>query len=164
VAGLLPPSHPGPHHFPGETLTFRGTFDLTLDAKHRLTIPTRYRAAFADGAVLAAGLEDCVAIWRPQDYDAWTTSALQGHSPLSPEFRKLKRHFTANSQATELDGAGRVMVPRFLLDSGRLDKDVSVVGAGECLELWDRKAWAAYNGEVLANVSDIAAGLQQTAS
>jgi MraZ protein len=52
------------------------------------------------------------------------------------------------------------MLPRFLLDSGRLTKDVSVVGAGECLEIWDRANWAAYNGEVLENVSEIAAGLQ----
>jgi MraZ protein len=143
-------------------LTFRGTFDLTLDAKNRLTVPTRFRATFADGVVLAAGLEDCVAIWQPADYDAWTASALEGHSPLSPEFRKLKRHFTANSHLTEVDGAGRVMVPKFLLESGKLRKDVSVVGAGECLEIWDRRGWAAYNGELLDNVSDIAAGLQAT--
>ena len=30
-------------------MTFRGTFDLTLDAKNRLTVTTRYRAAFAEG-------------------------------------------------------------------------------------------------------------------
>jgi hypothetical protein len=42
--------------FQGTTLTFRGTFDLTLDAKNRLTVPTRYRAAYAEGVVLAAGL------------------------------------------------------------------------------------------------------------
>jgi MraZ protein len=141
-------------------LTFRGTFDLTLDAKNRLTVPTRYRAAFADGVVLAAGIEDCVAIWRPEDYDAWTAAALEGHSPLSPEFRKLKRHVTANSHPTELDGAGRVMVPPFLRESGGLTKDVSVVGAGECLEIWDRAAWARYNGELLENVAEIAAGLE----
>lgn len=141
-------------------MTFRGTFDLTLDAKHRLTIPTRYRAAFADGVVLAAGLEQCVAIWRPEDYDAWVRAALEGKSPLSPEYRKLMRHFTANSHPTELDGAGRVMLPRFLLESGKLAKEVSVVGAGECLEIWDRAAWAQYNAEVLENVADIAAGLQ----
>lgn len=143
-------------------MTFRGTFDLTLDAKNRLTVPTRYRAAFAEGVVLAAGLEECVAIWRPEDYDAWVSAALAGKSPLSPEYRKLMRHFTANSHPTELDGAGRVMLPRFLLESGRLTKDVSVVGAGECLEIWDREAWAKYNAEVLENVSDIAAGLQSS--
>ena len=140
-------------------MTFRGTFDLTLDAKNRLTVPTRYRAAYAEGVVLAAGLEDCVAIWRPEDYDAWTSAALQGHSPLSREYRQLNRYFAANSHPTELDGAGRVMLPRFLLERGRIVKDVSVVGAGECLEIWDRGGWSAYNGEVLENVSEIAAGL-----
>jgi DNA-binding transcriptional regulator/RsmH inhibitor MraZ len=52
------------------------------------------------------------------------------------------------------------MLPRFLLETGKLTKDVSVVGAGECLEIWDRGLWASYNGEVLENVSEIAAGLQ----
>ena len=52
------------------------------------------------------------------------------------------------------------MVPRFLLDAGKLAKDVASSGAGECLEVWDRGAWADYNGEVLENVSEIAAGLQ----
>ena len=55
VAGLLPPSHPGPPSFQGTTLAFRGTFDHTLDAKNRLTVPARYRAAYAEGVVLAAG-------------------------------------------------------------------------------------------------------------
>lgn len=140
-------------------MTFRGTFDLTLDAKNRLTVPTRYRAAYAEGVVLAAGLERCVAIWRPEDYDAWTSAALRGHSPLSPEYRQLNRYFAANSHPTELDGAGRVMLPRFLLERGQIVKDVSVVGAGECLEIWDRNVWTSYNGEVLDNVSEIAAGL-----
>ena len=73
-------------------MTFRGTFDLTLDAKNRLTVPTRYRAAYAEGVVLAAGLEDCVAIWRPEDYDAWTTAALQATARSRPS--------TASSTAT----------------------------------------------------------------
>ncbi len=50
---------------------FRGTFDHTLDAKNRLTVPARYRAALAEGVVLAmpVDLKPCVGVWRPQDYD-----------------------------------------------------------------------------------------------
>jgi MraZ protein len=141
-------------------LAFRGTFDFTLDAKNRLTIPSKYRPSFAGGVVLAAGLERCVAVWRPDDYDGWVESVLSGRNPLSPEYRQLKRHFTANAQATELDGAGRVMLPGFLMKYAGLEREVALVGAGECLEIWDRGQWGAYNGEVVANVSQIAAGLE----
>lgn len=140
-------------------MAFRGTFDFTLDAKNRLTIPSKHRAAFADGVVLAAGLERCVGLWRPEDYEGWTESVLQGRNPLSPEYRQLSRHFTANSVTTELDGAGRVMVPPRLKDYAQLDREVALVGAGSSLEIWDRTTWDAYNGDVVANVAEIAAGL-----
>jgi MraZ protein len=140
-------------------LAFRGTFDFTLDAKNRLTIPSKHRAAFADGVVLAAGLERCLSLWRPQDYEAWTESVLAGRNPLSPEYRQIERHFTANSTPAELDGAGRVMLPPRLKEFAALDRDVALVGAGKCLEIWNRATWDAYNGDVVANVAEIAAGL-----
>jgi MraZ protein len=124
-----------------------------------LTIPSKHRAAFAGGVVLAAGLERCVGIWRPEDYEAWTASVLAGRNPLSPEYRQLSRHFTANSVPTELDGAGRVMLPPRLKEYASLDRDVALVGAGESLEIWDRSTWDAYNADVVANVAGIAAGL-----
>ena len=51
-------------------MAFRGTFEFTLDAKNRLTVPAKFRAALAEGVVLAKGLEPCVAIWVPDAYDA----------------------------------------------------------------------------------------------
>ena len=50
---------------------FRGTFDHTLDAKNRLTVPARYRAALAEGVVLAmpVDLKPCVGVWRPEEYE-----------------------------------------------------------------------------------------------
>jgi MraZ protein len=140
-------------------LSFRGTFDFTLDAKNRLTVPSRYRSAFGDGVVLAKGLEPCVGMWRPDDYDRWTSSVLAEHNPLSPDYRRLQRYFTANSHATELDGAGRVMVPAGLMGHAKLDREVSLIGAGENFEIWDRGAWSSYNDELSSSISDIAAGL-----
>jgi MraZ protein len=144
-------------------MAFRGTFDYTLDAKNRLTVPARFRSALADGVVLARGVEKCVAIWRPDDYDAQTAAALEGRNPLSPEVRQLKRFFAANAHDTELDSAGRVMLPSFLVEHAGLVKDVVVTGAGECLEVWDRDAWNEYNASLIEQVPDIAASLGTTA-
>src|ERR1700716_1966115 len=114
AAGLLPPRHPGPLSFRQEPeLAFRGTFDYTLDSKNRLTVPAKFRASLADGVVLAKGLERCVAVWTPKEFDAYTTAALADMHPLSPQAEKLNRFFSANSLDAELDAAGRVMVPAF---------------------------------------------------
>ena len=69
----------------------------SLDAKNRLTVPARFRADFAAGLVLAKGIERCVALWKPADYDAFRAAALEGMHPLSPEARKLQTYFSANS-------------------------------------------------------------------
>jgi MraZ protein len=136
-------------------MAFRGTFEYTLDAKNRLTVPAKFRASLAQGVVLAKGTERCVAIWTPADFDGYIDAALAGEHPLSPEADKVKRFFQANSIETELDSAGRVMVPTFLLEHGALNKDVVVTGLGERLEVWDRVAWSDYNSRL--NINDITA-------
>ena len=139
-------------------MAFRGTFDYTLDAKNRLTVPAKFRAELAQGVVLAKGIERCVQLWTPGGFERYTGAALQGANPLSEQSRKLTRFFSANSLDTELDGAGRVMVPAFLLEHAGLRKDVVVTGAGDCLEVWDRGAWAHYNAALSDDVSEITAG------
>ena len=135
--------------------SFRGTFDYSLDAKNRLTVPARFRAALAEGVVMAKGTEPCVALWVPDAYDSYTESILSGLHPLSEEADKLERFFAANSHETELDSAGRVGFPPFLLDHADLTKEVVVTGARDRLEVWDRKAWADYNASLVSDVKDI---------
>ncbi len=144
-------------------MTFRGTFDYSLDAKNRLTVPPRFRAALADGVVLAKGLERCVALWTAPRYDAYTEAALAGFHPLSKEAQTLKRFFAANSLDTELDAAGRVMLPAFLLEHAGLRKEVVVTGSGDALEIWDRRTWADLNDALAAKVGEITASVGNTA-
>jgi MraZ protein len=150
-------------------LIFRGTFEHALDAKHRLTVPSKFRAALAGGVVLAASPETTpsaprsIAIWTPEAYEAYTSAALTGLSPISPEARDLKRFFFNYSHDTELDSAHRVMVPPSLMDYAGLDREVVVTGSGECLEVFDRNKYSGYSDDVLTRVPDIAAKLGHTA-
>ena len=140
-------------------MTFRGTFEYTLDAKNRLTVPAKFRATLSDGVVIAKGVEHCIALWRPDDYETHTAGALSGLNPLSPESRELKRFFSANAFDTDLDAAGRVMLSPVMIEYAELEREVVVTGAGECLEVWDRPSWASYNEALFTRVPDIAANL-----
>jgi MraZ protein len=140
-------------------LAFRGTFDYTLDVKNRLTVPAKFRPSLEDGAVLAKGIERCVALWRPPDYERHTASMLEHVNPLRPERRQLSRFFQANAYDIELDSAGRVMIPAKLVEYAGLAKDVVVAGAGDCLEIWDREAWHGQDDDVTDRILDITAGL-----
>jgi MraZ protein len=150
-------------------LIFRGTFEHALDAKHRLTVPSKFRAALAGGVVLAASPETTaaaprsIAIWTPDGYESYTGAALTGLRPISPEARDLKRFFFNYSHDTELDSAHRVMIPPALLEYAGLDREVVVTGSGECLEVFDRAKYSGYSEDVLIRVPDIAAKLGHTA-
>ncbi|HWF50689.1 MAG TPA: division/cell wall cluster transcriptional repressor MraZ [Solirubrobacteraceae bacterium] len=149
-------------------MAFRGTFDHALDAKNRLTVPARFRSALADEVVLVGSPEitpgepRSLAVWTAEAYDTYTASTLSGMNPLSATARDLRRFFFNHSHDTELDSAGRVMIPPFLMSYAGLGKDVVVTGSGECLEVWDRAAHARYQKDVLARIPDIAASLGDT--
>src|SRR5262249_35866916 len=141
-----------------DDMAFRGTFDYSLDAKNRLTIPAKFRASLSQGVVLAKGIEQCMQVCTPAGFEGYTDSALQSRPRPSGQAPKLTRFFSANSFDTELDSAGRVMVPGFLLEHAGLRKEVVVTGAGDCLEVWDRAAWADYNAALSDELPEITAG------
>lgn len=126
-------------------MAFSGTFDYTLDAKNRLTVPARFRASLSESVVLAKSAEPCLTIWPRPDFEAYVASGLEGLHPFSPDRDKVKRFFFSNSFDTELDAAGRVMVPKDLMQYAGLAKDVVVNGVQDRIEVWDRAAWATYN-------------------
>ena len=140
-------------------MAFRGTFDYTLDAKNRLTVPSKLRAAFSEGAFLVKAADRCISLYPSSTYSSLVDTALSRLNPLSDERRDANRYFRANAQAVELDSAGRVMIATRQLEHAGIDRDVVVIGAGDCLELWDPSAWTAYDSDLTARAPDITASL-----
>jgi MraZ protein len=140
-------------------VAFRGHFDYSLDAKNRLNVPAKFRAAFSSGVVLAKGLEPCVAVWAPDTFERWTESFLSNLNPVSPERRKLTRYFAGSSFDAELDSAGRVTLSKALLDHAGIQKEIVVVGNLDHIEIWDRDRWSDDQQALNAEVSGIAESL-----
>jgi MraZ protein len=140
-------------------LAFHGTFEHTLDAKHRLTVPSRFRASLADGVFLVQGADPCVSVYPAAAYEALTSAALASVNPLSAQARELNRLFGAWATHAELDSAGRVMLlPRHLAHA-RIDREVVIIGARDCLELWGRSAWEAYDSDLASRAADLTESL-----
>ena len=149
-------------------MSFRGSFEHSLDAKHRLTIPAKFRGSLASGVVIAAspeieaGTPRAVSIWTQQGYDDYMNSMLAGLNPASRKARELKRFYFATSFDAELDGANRVMIPPELMRYAGLDKEVVVTGSGECLEVFDRAMHRENLDNMTNRISDITASLGDT--
>lgn len=137
-------------------MAFRGHFDYSLDAKNRLNVPPRFRAALAEGVVLAQGLEPCVELWAPAPFERYATESLSRFTPLSKEHRWLSRYFAGNSFDADLDSAGRVNLPPALLEHAGIEKEVEVVGNNDRVEVWARDRWVEHQRELDANVVGMA--------
>jgi MraZ protein len=137
-------------------LAFRGHYEYTLDAKNRLTIPSKFRAALSVGVVLAKSLDPCVSIWTPTGWDEFTDRAIGPRDPFSSEARQLQRYFHAGSFDAQLDSAGRIMLPQPLIRHADLQKEVVVVGNYNAIEVWSRETWQAYERELDATASETA--------
>jgi MraZ protein len=160
VAGLLPLRHLGSTGSPQSprpttcALPFHGIHDHTLDAKNRLTVPARFRSELSSGVVLAKGFETCLQLYPASTYDEIARTAMAGVNPLSPQARELNRHLYGNTLPTELDGAGRIMLPAPFLQYAGISKEAVIIGAGTCLEIWDREAWQRYDTDLIPRAAD----------
>lgn len=140
---------------------FFGEHEHTIDDKNRLTLPAKFRAAFAAGIVLTRGLDGCVDVYTRPDWEAVVESRLAPLDPFSREARELKRFFFAAANDAELDRQGRVLVPPPLSRRAQLGREVVVAGVHDHLEIWDRKAWADHTTEVEGSADDVAERLAQ---
>jgi MraZ protein len=136
-------------------MAFHGTFEHTLDAKNRLTLPAKFRTALAGKVFLVRSQDPCIAIYPGEAYEALAAQALQGVNPLSKEGKRHRRRFYALTDDVELDGAGRVTLQgKHLEHAGISTREVVIAGAGDSLELWHPDTWSSYEDELTADEED----------
>ena len=140
-------------------MAFRGHYEHSLDAKDRLTVPARFRSALADGVVLSKGFDPCVWLQTTEAFERLSDRFLSPHSPFGRDARRLRRRFHGGSFDEKLDSAGRLRIPKPLIEHAGLSGSCVVIGAGEYLEVWDAAAWARQEQELDDEAPEIAEGL-----
>jgi MraZ protein len=118
-----------------------GEHQYQMDPKGRMSLPADYREELGAGVYITLGMDGCLWAfpeeeWARQrrDVESWPLSA--------PGNRAYARVFFGNAERVELDGQGRLVVPRRLRDKARLERDVVVMGVGNRLEIWSQQALA----------------------
>ena len=132
-----------------------GEFEHTLDEKNRLTLPAKFREAFADGVVVTRGMDGCLYAYARGDFDQ-LADRVRALDPLGRESRLMQRHFFSGATDAEPDKQGRIMIPAALLESAGLRREVVVAGVYDHLEIWDRAAWREHLKEVEGSAEHVA--------
>src|SRR5438067_7176711 len=135
---------------------FTDAYDHTIDEKNRLTLPAKFRKSFAGGAVLTRGIDRCLSVYPREDWDRTVGSRIGQLEGLSRDERRMQRFFFGSAADAELDKQGRLMVPAALMNHAGLEREVTVAGVYDHLEIWDRAAWQAEMSEVEGSAEDVA--------
>jgi MraZ protein len=120
---------------------------LALDAKGRLAIPGKHRAALAGSAdgpdrtlIVTADPSRCLLLYPRATWEP-IQSRLMALSSFNEQIRGLQRLLVGHADEVDIDGAGRILVPPALRQYAGLEHRVVLVGQGSKFELWDEAKW-----------------------
>ncbi|GEO25073.1 transcriptional regulator MraZ [Alicyclobacillus acidoterrestris] len=137
---------------------FMGEFEHSLDAKGRLTVPVKFRDELGAQFVVTRGLDKCLFVYPMEEWRI-LESKLKALPMTRGDARSFVRFFFSGASECELDKQGRILLPQKLRDYAGLDKDCTLIGVSNRVEIWDSNIWAAYATEAETSFADIAENL-----
>ncbi len=125
-----------------ERQRFIGTQVQSIDPKGRLVLPARFVRLLPEGQtsmVLTVGTDPCLLLYP---LDEWNRMA-DGLRALARNeaTRNAIRYLSDFSTELELDAHGRLTVPREFLKLAGIQREISVVGLLDHIELWPREVY-----------------------
>jgi MraZ protein len=124
-----------------------GEYLHTLDSKKRLSLPAKFRKELGKKVVLTRGLDACLFMFPEK---AWEKIAGKlADLPFGQaDTRGLSRFILAGASETEVDGAGRILVPEYLKEFADLRSRVVLAGVSDRVEVWNEKTWEEYKRRI----------------
>ena len=123
----------------------RGAHAISLDAKGRLAIPTRFRDSLRDecDGLLICTIDisnPCLLLYPLAEWEL-IEKKLRALSSTNPLERRLQRVLLGHAAECELDAQGRFLIPSPLRQHARLEKKIMLVGQLNKFEIWDDTRW-----------------------
>ena len=118
-----------------------GQFDYNVDAKGRVFVPAKLKESLGETFVLAKSMDPCIAIYSKEMWESYVArlSAL-------PEIkaRGIRRFVFSTAIEATVDSQGRVVLTQPLREYARLEKEVTIIGAGDHAEIWNADKYREY--------------------
>ena len=123
---------------------FRGSFEHSVDAKGRVSVPSRFREILSERyegkLVLTMDFDKCVMIYPLEEWER-VEEKIKSLPQSQKEVKDYTRFVFSNAAECELDKQGRILIPPPLREGARISKSVIVVGILNKMEIWDKGAW-----------------------
>ncbi|MFY7812127.1 MAG: division/cell wall cluster transcriptional repressor MraZ [Flavobacterium sp.] len=125
--------------------TFIGTYEVRLDPKGRVLVPSVLKKQMGDAAdegfvVKRSPFQKCLEIYTIKDWQ----ETISGFSKLNRYIKENSdfiRQFTSGLKMTEFDSMGRILIAKDLQIFAGLDKDMVLNCNMNVIEIWDKEAY-----------------------
>ncbi|WP_101447527.1 division/cell wall cluster transcriptional repressor MraZ [Aquimarina sp. MAR_2010_214] len=137
-----------------------GTYECKADAKGRLMMPVAFKKQLSpvlqDGFVLKrAVFQSCLELYPMEEWNL----LMQKMNKLN-RFKKKNndfiRKFTAGVKVVEIDAAGRLLIPKDLVDFAGITKDLVLSSAVNIIEIWDKDQYEKAIDDAAVDFADLA--------
>ena len=122
---------------------FRGRYEHTIDAKGRISIPSKFREVLSkkyDDRLVITNFDHCLVAFP---YEEWSflEQKVGTFSLMKKETSAFFRFFYSSAMDCDIDKQGRLLIPQTLRDYAGLQKDVVLVGEGKRIEIFAKERW-----------------------
>jgi MraZ protein len=135
---------------------FTGSYFHTMDNKGRVSIPARYREILKGGKdhqIILTNFGGYVLAFPQSEWNK--IEAKFAEQPLfRKDVRAFQRFLISGVEECPLDRQGRILVPPNLRDYARLSREVCLVGAIRCFEIWDRNTFESHRQELEETIDE----------
>ncbi len=129
-------------------MVFFGEYQVSFSAPGRIVLPKKLRELLKGNVfVLTKGFDECLAGYDKEEWEVRAKELLHV-SLLERENLDKKRFLFSSAVYLEIDDQGRFVVPKNLLQYGKLNTKVTIVGVGDHFEIWEGSKWEAYSKEL----------------
>jgi len=124
-----------------------GEYLHTLDSKKRISLPSKFRKEVGRKVVITRGLDACLFMFSTK---AWERIAEKvSNLPVGQaDTRGMSRFLLAGACETDVDQAGRILIPEYLKDFAELKSRVVLAGVSDRVEIWNEKTWEEYKRRI----------------
>ncbi len=131
-----------------------GQYEAKIDEKTRLALPKRFREILGSRIIVTLGYENSLIIVSE---DSWRTllSGTEGRPFIESATRETQRFLLGGASELELDSKGRFVLPSYLRKFGQIETEVVFLGLSQYVEVWDKKRWEEYRGNLEKNIDRI---------
>jgi len=139
---------------------FIGEYESTIDAKGRFLLPAGLKKQLPEDDatfIINRGFEKCLTLYPSQSWKP-IFKDISNLNDFDPKVREFRRYFLNGAQQVELDSAGRLLLPKNLMDHAFLDKDIVLVSAVNKIEIWDKNKYQqffeSFSPEAFSNLAN----------